>query len=371
MPRYTVKNAEGREVTFDWHGEGEPTDADMEEVFSAAGQAEPEQKLHPAEQLYEDFQKKKGLPSTETGRRLSRNMGDGAMGGGLSSAAPTMIGKAVQQFAPGVSNALKGGAERLYGGLLKAKDATVERFPTVVQDLLKARAPISQGGRAKVLGNLKRVGAEKNALLDAADQRAMVPREALRGGLDDALDGAIANSDTPVKDMGKLAKMEKELIPDEPGILPSRADRIKSKLQTEADRGFRGAKMGVKVNDTTAKAKMNVAGRAKDALEQIEPKLGPVNAAYGSGKGQATALREALKRTDKHGVFGMSDAIGALTGSALGGPAGGAGGVALSKLLTHPYTGSRAAILMNDAGRIPHLDQAAKAALLALLSEQE
>jgi hypothetical protein len=49
MPRYTVKNAEGREVTFDWHGQGDPTDADMEEVFAAAGSAQPDAKLGPAE----------------------------------------------------------------------------------------------------------------------------------------------------------------------------------------------------------------------------------------------------------------------------------------------------------------------------------
>lgn len=38
MPRYTVKNEQGREVTFDWNGAGEPTDADMAEVFAAAAQ---------------------------------------------------------------------------------------------------------------------------------------------------------------------------------------------------------------------------------------------------------------------------------------------------------------------------------------------
>jgi hypothetical protein len=357
MPRYTVRNDQGREVTFDWHGEGEPTDADMEEVFASAGDAEPEDK------------------NARTERQL-REMGygqaiDGILGGGVSSAAPTAVGKAVQQFAPGVSKALKGGAERLYGGLLKAKDSTIERFPTVVQDLLKARAPISQGGRAKVITGLKKVGAEKNALLQGADERAMVPREALRGGLDDSLDAAIANSETPVKDMGKLAKMEKELIPDEPGILPSRADRIKTKLQTEAQRGYLGNKTGAKVTDTAANAKMNVAGRAKGALEAIEPKLGPVNAAYASGKGQSIALRDALKRTEKHSPIGISDLLGAGVGTVAGGPIGGALGVGAMKALNHPNTGSRAAIYMNDAGRIPHLDQAMKAALLALLAEQE
>jgi hypothetical protein len=41
------------------------------------------------------------------------------------------------------------------------------------------------------------------------------------------------------------------------------------------------------------------------------------------------------------------------------------------KILNHPNTGSRVAIGLDRAGRVPHLDQATKTALLALLSEQE
>jgi hypothetical protein len=313
----------------------------------------------------------KGIEPTESQIEMTQRMSEGAMGGGLSSAAPTMVGKAVQQFAPGVTKALKGGAERLYGGLLKAKDATMERFPNVVQDLLAARAPISQGGRRRVVEGLRKIGDEKQTLLNAADQRAMVPRATLRRGLDDALDAAISHSDAPVKDMEKLAKLERELIPDELGVLPSRADRIKSKLQSEASRGFLGAKTGAKVSDTAARAKMAVSDEAKQALEAIEPKLKGVNAAYGSGKGMALALRDAMKRADKHSVIGMSDLIGAGVGGAVGGPGGGAAGVALMKLLNNPNTGSRIGIGLNEAARIPHLDQATKAAMLALLSEQE
>jgi len=307
-------------------------------------------------------------------RLRSAGMGgmiDGAASGGMVTGAPTAVGKAVQQFAPGVSNAIRGGAERLYGGLLKAKDATIERFPSVVRDLLDAGAPISQSGRAKVIAGLRRVGDQKEALLQGADQRAMVPRETLRRGLDDSLDAAISSSDSPVTDMNRLAKIERDLIPDDPGVLPSHADRIKSKLQNEASRGFLAAKMGTKVSDTAAKAKMAVSNEAKLALEAIEPKLGPVNAAYASGKGQALALRDAIKRGDKHNVIGLSDLLGASLGTALGGPGGGAAGVALMKILNHPNTGSRIAIGMDRASRVPHLDQASKSALLALLSEQE
>lgn len=313
----------------------------------------------------------KGIERTPEQREMANTMAEGALSGGVSSAAPTVVGQAAQAFAPGISRALKGGAERLYGGLLKAKDATVERFPNVVKDLIAARAPISQGGRRQVIEGLRRVGAEKDVLLKGADERAMVPRETLRRGLDNSLDDAITHSDKPVKDMERLAKVERDLIPDEPGVLPSRADKIKTTLQRESDRGFRAAKMGLKVNDTAARAKMAVSNEAKEALEAIEPKLKDVNARYGSGKGQAEALRDALKRSEKHGIISMNDLIGAGVGSAVGGPGGGAAGAALMKLLSHPHSGSRAAILMDRAGSVPHLDQAMKAAMLSLLSQEE
>lgn len=331
----------------------------------------PEPTRDPMTQSYIDAMRQRGLEPSESELHGFKQMMDGAMGGGLVTAAPTAVGKAVQEFAPGVSAALKGGAQKLYSGLLKAKDATIERFPTVVQDLLTARAPISQGGRAKVIQGLRRVGQEKDVLLKGADERAMIPRETLRRGLDDSLDTAIQTSEAPVKDMEKLAKIERDLIPDDAGILPSRADQIKSKLQSEADRGFRGAKMGLKVNDMGARAKMAVSNEAKQALEAIEPKLKDVNAAYASGKGQSIALRDALKRADKHNVIGISDLIGGGVGGAVGGPGGGAAGVALMKLLNNPNTGSRMAIGMNEAAKIPHLDQAMKAAMLSLLSEQQ
>jgi hypothetical protein len=280
------------------------------------------------------------------------------------------VGKAVQQFAPGVTNALRAGAQRMYGGLLKAKDATIERFPNVVQDLLAARAPITQGGRRKVIEGLRRIGDEKQTLLNAADQRAMVPRATLRAGLDDTLDSVINASEAPVKEMSKLAKIERELIPDELGVLPSRADKIKSKLQAESDRAYRGMKMGTRTSDTTAKAKTAVADRAKKAIEYIEPKMAGVNARYASGKGQAEALRDALKRTDKHSMIGVSDLIGGVLGTGAGGVPGGMAGVAAMRAATNPNIGSRIAIGVNELSKIPTIDQATKAALLALLQER-
>lgn len=260
-----------------------------------------------------------------------------------------------------VGGLLKAGGRRLYSGLLKAKDATLERFPNVVEDLMSNRRVISQPSRRRVIGDMQRIGTQKGQLLAGADQRAMVPRSVLREGLDDSLNEAMRSSEAPVKDMNTLAKMERDLLPDEMGVSPSRVDKIKTKLGSEADRGFRQTKMGTRVNDLKMRAKMNVSGRAKNALETIEPKLKDVNAAYASDKGQSAALRDALKRSDKHSMVTMSDMIGATvggTGGAIGGGGVGAApgaalGVALTRALTNPRVGSGIAIGMNEASKVP------------------
>lgn len=299
-----------------------------------------------------------------------KKMEEGALSGGVATAAPAAIGQIARTMAPGATAALKAGAERLYGGLLKAKDATLERFPTVVRDLMAAGAPISQGGRRRVIEGLRRVGDEKQALLTAADERAMVPREAMRRGLDDVLDTAIQTSDTPVKDMEKLAKIERDLIPDAPGVTPSHADRMKSKMQAESDRAFRQMKMGTRVTETGARARTGIATSTKEALEAIEPRLKDVNARYGSGKGQAEALRDAVKRADKHNVVGMGDLLGGTLGATTAGPIGIPAGVAMMRLLSNPNAGSRIAIGMDRLANIPQLDRASQMALLALLAER-
>lgn len=353
-------------------GESEDAIAEVVRNYDAMQPAvshEPTERIDPASQPFIDAMRSKGYEPTDAEVRSFNRMGQGAMGG-LSTAAPTAVGQAATQFAPQVAAALKGGAERLYGGLLKAKDATLERFPNVVKDLINAGAPISQGGRRKVVEGIRKIGDEKQALLTAADQRAMIPRSVLRQGLDDVADAAIKNSDTPAKDIDKLAKIERDFIPDEMGVSPSRADRMKSKLQSESDRAYRQMKMGTRVTDIGAKAKTGIASSAKSALEAVEPKLEGVNARYASGKGQAEALRDSLKRADKRQVVGFNDLIGGTLGAAAG-PAGIPVGVAAMRLLSNPRVGSNVAIGLDRVGRVPNLDQVTKAALLELLSEQQ
>ena len=270
----------------------------------------------------------------------------------------------------GVMGGLSKTGRKLYTSLLKPKDAVVESFPGVVDDLLKDRRLITQGGRAKAVAEQKAVGVEKGALLRRVDATGRtIPRETLRSGLDDVLTDAMATSARPAKDLGTLAKIEKELIPDEALLTPSRADAIKSQLQTEAARGYRQTKMGNRLTDTPMKARMAVAGKAKTAVEDAaqglttpgKKTLQDVNARYGSLKGQSKALRDATKREGNTSLIGMRDLIGAGVGGGLGAAGGPAGmsagaltGTAIMRLLAQPGTGSAVAIGANELSKIPY-----------------
>jgi hypothetical protein len=93
MPQYQAKDAQtGKTVTFEWHGDGEPTDADMEEVFAAAGSQEP--KMAPLEQIAADHARSKGMEPNETEQRMYRSMGDGSglIGGGVKVVGEKALG---------------------------------------------------------------------------------------------------------------------------------------------------------------------------------------------------------------------------------------------------------------------------------------
>jgi len=273
------------------------------------------------------------------------------------------------------SKVLSKGARKLYTSLLKPKDATLQRFPGVVEDLMASHRPISQPSQVKALGAMKDIGRKKGVVLATADATGqMIPREELRSGLDDVLTQAIKSSDTPVKDLDKLAKIERELLPDEAALSPSRADALKSKVQSESDRGFRQMRQGTRINDTGARAKLAVAHKAQKAVERVAPDVAPLNKAYASEKGQATALRDALKREGNTNVIGMRDLIGAGVGAGagMGGDNPGAGaltGVGLMRLLAQPRAGSMAAIAGRDIARLP-MAQLIRAIQMGILSEE-
>lgn len=275
------------------------------------------------------------------------------------------------QLAGGVAGkGLAAGGRRLYSGLLKAKDATVQSFPTVVQDLIADARPITQGARRKVVEGMRRIGGEKGRVLAAADAEGKtVSRETLRSGLDDILQDVIAKSEQPGADMKSLAKIEREFIPDEPTVSVSRADAIKSSLQNKAQRGYRQQAMGTRVSDTPMRARQAIAAKAQQAVEEAAP-VAELNKQYARHKGESIALRDALKREGNNNLIGGAKDLWALAGAGAGYAASGGDteratqlGL-IARLLATPSTGSRAAILADRIGN----SQAIQTALRGLLA---
>ena len=192
------------------------------------------------------------------------------------------------------------------------------------------------------------------------------------------LQEAIEKSATPAADLRGLAKVERELLPDEPILSLTRADAVKSSLQNEAQRGYRQMATGGRLSETPMKARVAVANKAREAVEQAAPAVGPLNKQYARLKGESTALRDALKREGNTlSIGGAKD----LAGLAMGGGAYYASqdpetaailGV-LTRLLATPRTGSLAALLMDRTGRgaqVAH-PQMMRAAMLAQHGQED
>lgn len=269
----------------------------------------------------------------------------------------------------GATRVLSGVGKRMYGGLLKAKDEVLEQFPNVVDDLLKNRRVIAKGSRQSAVSEMKSLFAQKRQILAAADSSGVtIPREKLRSSLDDELDLAISTSDSPAKDMDKLSKIERDFVPDETDLLPSRVDAIKSKLQGKSNRSLLQIKKGNRVSDTGARAKIALSKRAQQAVEDVAPDVAPLNAGYASEKGQARALKDALNRESSNGYVGMRELLAGLVGGTSFGTEGALAATAAMRMATHPYTGSAMAIGANELSKLP-LAQVMRAHQAALQSQ--
>ena len=161
----------------------------------------------------------------------------------------------------GVSGVLSAGARRLYGGLLKPKDALLAKSPNVVDDLMKDRRLITEGGKRAIAGEMREVGAEKGAILAAADAagKTVDPQSIVRS-LDTVLDDVMESAPFPSKDVKTLAGIEKTFTKNNrtPMTL-TRADKLKTALQSRADRGCRQVKTGTRINDTEMKGELALA----------------------------------------------------------------------------------------------------------------
>jgi hypothetical protein len=205
MPQYTVKdNASGKTVTFEWNGAEPPTDADMEDVFAAAGSQAPESQGNP-------YNVPKNYGEMSRDEKIDWHMNDplttGAATGGFSPGtlvpkvihgiAKTVMGKAlgsqvpVQRAFPNVDlaeEALKHGTNpsKLAGaGKQAAKDvvgagraADAAGVPPVkAREIVSGLRPVFERAKQAELGGI--AGAKQRVIDTAQSIRRSMPKEGL------------------------------------------------------------------------------------------------------------------------------------------------------------------------------------------------
>jgi hypothetical protein len=273
-------------------------------------------------------------------------------------------------------------ARRLYGGLLKPKAAVTDSFDDVVGTLIEARAPISRGGLKKVTGQL---GASRDAAMRMVQQaedagtQGVVAKDVLRE-FGDVIQELRKRADigqaNELRKVGARGKAILNTTARTGGDIPlTRAQALKETAQDAASGAYRvlerGAQKQLGADDLLDVA---VARGLRAGIERKVPGIAAQNARTQALLGGQRALEDAVERAANSNMFGGGRDWAALLSGGLGTAAGGPGVGAVSagtmRALATPSTGSRAAIVLNEASK-HGLDDALQRALLTLLSRRE
>ncbi len=422
MPQYTVKDETGRTVTFEWHGDAPPTDADLEEVFSAATPVSSHTSTPaPDEPRTWTDTAVDALPMVggaiggtvggiggtvlgmgvggapgaiggatlggaagESARRLvqlargKRKPGESTMGEDAAGIATEgAIQGASEAVGGAVGKGLQKGGRAIYRGLLKPSKAIREGFgggDAVVQTLMDEGATISGKGLDKITGKLE---ASRDAALkmvqDAAPTSTYVKPSEIIGEFGDAVKTLRnrVNVGQP-SELAKVGERGKRLIKalnTGAGMDAAGAQVAKETAQDAASGAYRmmergGAKQ-LGADDLLDEA---TARGFRKAVEKRVPGVAAQNSRTQALLGAKRALDDAVEgRANNMAVGGARDIIAAGTGAAVGGPAGLATGLA-SRALASPRVGSAVGIGLDRVGKKVPLDELIRA-LDALVRE--
>lgn len=318
MPKYTVQDEKtGKKVTFEWNGKGDPTDADIEQVFASL----PDTQKPGSNKDSGDFVG--SLMGELDGSRLldpkARSdiyrpllEGGGALlggAGGLLAGAPTGPGAAVTSavgtglmygVGKGAADSLDmlSGVKKPYSG---AKEAFLESAKDVAMGTAFAAggeaAPVAIKSGARLLGKvarptLGRLSGVGTGAINESIKTSVMYRKALRGKITateivdnakNALQKLVARRSANYR--ASLAKISEHS--DDIDMAPIRK-KLKG-LMEEYNVSVRAGKEGLKID--TSRVAMGKKGR-KDIKELIEGVSG-----WGSKKGDATPIGlDTLKR---------------------------------------------------------------------------
>lgn len=365
MPQYQVKDAQtGKTITFEWHGQGEPTEADMESVFAEAAQAQPKSFN---DQMYEQMPY---LKKVEEGL-----MGGGVMGG------TSIVGKE----AVGLGQKL---AQRIYSGLLKPKQAVKDSFgegTEIAANALAERIPITKGGLGKAAARLK--GSREAALKTVADAEAAgvqgvqpgqivsefgdVVKE-LRKRIDIGQTDELAR----VGQRGRAITRTANRGVNSGDIPVTRAQQLKETAQDASSGAYRALERGTQKQLSADDLLDTATARGlRKGIEERVPAVAAHNQRTQKLIGVSRALEDAIEReSNTLGVGGAKDMLSMMAGG--GAFAAGAGPMAIpiavgTRAMTTPSTGSMAAILLNEASKSGILDAATRAAMISMMRNRQ
>jgi hypothetical protein len=304
-----------------------------------------------------------------------KQMEEGILGGGVLTAAPAA--------AQGGLKLIQGLARRLYGGLLKPKQGLKDSFGDAKQiagTLLDERAAISKGGLEKVQGRLA----------DSRNTAMQMVKDAEAAGTQGVVAKDVISEFAPVvkelrkrvdigqaNQLGEVGTRGKRILATTSrtgGDIPlTRAQALKETAQDAASGAYRAKERGLTkqlgADDMLDEA---VAKGLRKGIERKVPGIGPQNARTQQLIGGRNALEDALEREANNNMLGGGRDWAALlaggAGTASGGPAMGAAGAALMRLMATPSSGSRIAIGMNEASKLG-LDDAVQRALMVAMSQ--
>lgn len=175
MPQYQVRDEQtGKTVTFEWHGQGEPTEADMAEVFAEAEQSAPKDfsQFGPMQGLIENqanretlqAQAKEHAPMIGAGIATAATGGAGLIPSALAAAGGGFIGARLRgddRGSAAASGAVQGGLQAAGGGVAKLLGAVARplyraAIPKHIQDKFSQANLAKQGLESRTVLGTKR-----------------------------------------------------------------------------------------------------------------------------------------------------------------------------------------------------------------------
>lgn len=388
MPQYTVRDeSTGRVITFDWHGDGEPSDADLAEVFAAAGDDDAPSPPR------DGFQG--GVLRARTGRAPAyRPIEDtagalplvggfvgsvagpvgAALGGGAGAAARNVIRRrpvgegvateaALQGLAGpvarGAGRVLQAGARRAYQAALKPTKAVLgkmtggndaEKMAGLIRTGLDEGINVSRGGFNKATAAIDTLNDDIASAIQSST--ATVPKGRVMEELARPV-SQFRDQVAPLSDLRHIASVGREFNHLQPSHIPvQRAQALKQGTY----RALRG-KFG-EVKSAEAEAQKALARGLKHEIASAVPAVAPMNARESALLSLREAVTDALRRTGNRDTVGLTDVVAAGTKPGL---------VGLT-LMQRALPASAAARVMHRTGRTVEQGEPVARLLAALLS---